>query len=63
VTLFPISGGFDVGIDARTAVDDSYPVPFRFNGTINKVTCKLGPQQLTVQDKAAAAQILAAARD
>jgi hypothetical protein len=38
-------------------------VPFRFNGTINKLTFKLGPEQLSAQDKAAAAKILAAAGD
>jgi hypothetical protein len=54
---------FDVGVDTRTPVDDSYKVPFRFNGTINKLTFKLGPEQLSAQDKAAAAKILAAARD
>jgi len=54
---------FDVGIDTRTPVDDSYKVPFRFNGTINKLTFKLGPEQLTAQDKADAAKKLAAARD
>ena len=61
--LMSIDETFDVGIDTRTAVDDSYQVPFRFNGTINKLTFKLGPEQLTAQDKAAAAKILAAARD
>ena len=54
---------FDIGIDTRTPVDDSYKVPFRFNGTINKVTFRLGPEQLTADDKAAAAKALAAARD
>ncbi len=54
---------FDIGIDTRTPVDDSYKVPFRFNGTINKLTFRLGPEQLTADDKAAAAKALAAARD
>jgi arylsulfatase len=44
---------FDVGADTRTPVDDSYQVPFRFTGTINKLTFKLGPPQMTEADKAA----------
>jgi arylsulfatase len=54
---------FDVGIDTRTGVDDSYQLPFRFNGAINKLTFKLGPEQLTAQDKAEAERKLAADRD
>ncbi len=54
---------FDIGIDLRSPVDDSYQVPFRFNGTINKLTFKLGPEQLTAQDKEDAARKLAADRD
>jgi hypothetical protein len=38
---------FDVGVDMRTQVDDKdYRVPFPFTGTINKLTIKLGPEQL-----------------
>ncbi len=44
---------FDVGADTRTPVDDSYDVPFRFTGTINKLTFKLGPPQITEADKSA----------
>jgi hypothetical protein len=54
---------FDVGIDTYTAVDDSYKVPFRFNGRINKLTFKLGPEQLTAQDLAVMERALAAAHD
>jgi arylsulfatase len=61
--LMTIDETFDVGIDTRTGVDDSYKIPFRFNGTINKLTFKLGPEQLTAQDKEAAAKKLAADRD
>jgi hypothetical protein len=61
--LMTIDETFDVGIDTRSEVDDSYKVPFRFNGTINKLTFKLGPEQLTAQDKEAAAKKLAADRD
>ena len=37
---------FDIGVDTRTGVDDSYTLPFRFTGTIDKLTFKLGPSQL-----------------
>ena len=43
---------FDVGIDTRTPVDDNdYQVPFRFTGKIDKLTYKLGPPQLTEDDR------------
>ena len=35
---------FDIGSDTRTAVDDSYKLPFRFTGKIDKLTYKLGPE-------------------
>ena len=48
---------FDVGVDTRTGVNDNdYQVPFAFNGTIDKLTFKLGPTQLTAEDKKAAAK-------
>lgn len=31
--------------------DQDYQVPFRFDGTINKLTFKLGPVQLTEDDR------------
>ena len=31
--LMAIDETFDIGIDTRTAVDDSYELPFRFTGT------------------------------
>jgi hypothetical protein len=33
---------FDIGADTRTLVDDSYKLPFRFTGTIDKLTVKVG---------------------
>ncbi|MBD9372993.1 arylsulfatase [Rhizobium sp. ARZ01] len=40
--LMPWDETFDVGIDTRTGVDDAdYKVPFKFNGTVNKVTVEL----------------------
>jgi hypothetical protein len=43
---------FDVGIDARTGVNDKdYKVPFAFNGKIDQLTVMLGPPQLTSADQ------------
>jgi arylsulfatase A-like enzyme len=61
--LMSIDETFDVGIDTRTAVDDSYNVPFRFTGTINKLTFNLGPEQLTPADQKTAAEVLSRAHD
>jgi len=44
--------GFNVGLDTGTPVDDQdYQVPFRFTGKINKLRIKLGPTQLTSNDR------------
>ncbi|MCB0728853.1 MAG: arylsulfatase, partial [Ignavibacteriae bacterium] len=44
ITIFET---FDIGSDTRTPVDDGdYQVPFKFGGTISKVTVKLGKDQL-----------------
>jgi hypothetical protein len=61
--LMSIDETFDIGVDTRTPVDDSYAVPFRFTGTINKLTFNLGPEQLTAADKKAAEEALARAHD
>jgi arylsulfatase len=46
--IMPWDETFDVGVDTRTPVEDKdYQVPFRFTGTIDKVTFKLEPMQLT----------------
>jgi len=43
---------FDVGVDTGTPVDDQdYQVPFKFTGTINKLTVSLGPEQLTPAER------------
>jgi arylsulfatase len=57
--MMTIDESFDVGVDTRTGVDDSYKLPFRFTGTIDKLTFKLGPSQLSEADKAAAAAAIA----
>jgi arylsulfatase len=62
--LMAIDETFDIGSDTRTGVDDfEYRVPFRFTGKIDKLTYNLGPEQLSAEDKAAAAEILARAHD
>jgi len=61
--LMSIDETFDIGIDTRTPVDFSYDVPFEFTGTIDKLNYKLGPEQLTAEDKQKAAEVLARARD
>jgi len=61
--LVTLDETFDVGMDSYTAVDDSYKLPFRFTGTIDKLTFKLGPEQLTADDRAAMERALAQAHD
>jgi hypothetical protein len=54
---------FDVGVDTRTPVDESYDVPFRFTGKIDKLTFKLGPVQLTAEEQRKMQEAFARARD
>ncbi len=54
---------FDIGIDTRTGVDESYKLPFRFTGTIDKLTFKLGPSQLAEADRKAAEERFAKVND
>jgi arylsulfatase len=61
--MMTIDETFDVGVDTRSGVDNSYELPFRFTGTIDKLTFKLGPSQLAAADKKAAQDQLARARD
>jgi len=62
--LWPRDEGFDVGVDTRTPVEDKdYQVPFAFNGTINKLTFKVGPSQMAAADKKASAKAIAIAND
>jgi hypothetical protein len=51
--LMSVDETFDVGADTRTPVDDSYEVPFRFTGKIDKLTFKLGASQIADSDKPA----------
>jgi arylsulfatase A-like enzyme len=58
--LMSIDETFDVGVDTRTPVDDNdYQVPFRFTGKLNKLTIKVGPEQLMEADQHAKAEALA----
>jgi arylsulfatase len=55
--LMSIDETFDVGVDTRTPVDDNdYQVPFRFTGKLNKLTLKLGPEELLAEDHKAKAE-------
>jgi hypothetical protein len=56
--LLTIDETLDVGSDTRTPVDDKdYQVPFRFNGKIDKVSVKLGPDQLLPAERRAAQDV------
>lgn len=61
--LMAIDESFDIGIDTRTAVDDSYGLPFPFTGTIDKLTYKLGPEQFGENDHKAAQRAFARVND
>jgi hypothetical protein len=61
--LMSIDETFDIGLDTRTPLDFTYNVPIRFTGTIDKLNYRLGPEQLTADDKRKAAVMLAAAKD
>jgi arylsulfatase A-like enzyme len=55
---------FDVGVDTRTGVNDAdYQVPFPFNGTIDKLTFKLGPWQLSEAERKTAEEMFARGHD
>jgi len=62
--LLPVDETFDTGPDTRTPVNDKdYQVPFPFNGTIDNVTFKLGPVQLTSEEHQFIQHALAEAKD
>ena len=58
-----IDESFDIGIDTRTGVDDSYKLPFQFTGKIDKLTFNLGPTQPTSDDQKLMRHALEKARD
>jgi arylsulfatase len=49
--LMVIDETFDIGSDTRTPVDFTYDVPFRFTGSIDKLTYNLGPSQVSAEDQ------------
>ena len=53
----------DIGMDTRTGVDDSYELPFKFTGSIDKVTYKLGPSQMSPAQQKAGAEAVRKATD
>jgi arylsulfatase A-like enzyme len=57
--LLEAGESFDVGSDTGTGVEDNdYQPPFPFTGTLNKLTVKLGPSQITpAQQKDANAKV------
>jgi arylsulfatase len=61
--LMALDESMDIGMDTRTGVDESYKLPFKFTGTINKVTYHIGPEQLTAVDREKMAKKLATAHD
>jgi arylsulfatase A-like enzyme len=62
--LFTIDESFDVGVDTRTGVDDKdYKPPFRFTGKLDKLTIKLGPNQMMAEDQKAKAEAIARVND
>ena len=61
--LMAIDETFDIGSDTRTAVDDSYKLPFRFTGKIDKLTYKLGATQMTEDEQKVIRHALERARD
>ncbi len=61
--LMSIDETLDIGSDTRTPVDDSYQLPFRFTGSINKLTFKLGKSQLSAAEQKKASDALARATD
>ena len=63
---FPEDETFDIGSDTRTPlalVEYRYDVPFKFTGTINKLTFNLGEVLTTAAEREQAAKTLAKGRD
>ncbi|MBK9520731.1 MAG: arylsulfatase [Rhodocyclaceae bacterium] len=61
--LMSIDETLDIGSDTRSGVDDSYKLPFTFTGSINKLTFKLGPSQMTAAQQKTASEAIAKAKD
>jgi len=61
--LMALDESLDIGVDTRTPVDESYKLPFRFTGTIDKLTYKIGHEQLAAEDRKVMQKALAGAHD
>ena len=61
--IMTVDETFDIGLDTGTGVDESYKLPFKFTGTIDKLTFKLGPSQMTAAEQRAIEEKLALATD
>jgi arylsulfatase len=62
--LEAVDEGLDVGYDTRSGVDDrDYRVPFRFTGTIDKITVQPGPPEMTEEQMKRVADMNARGRD
>jgi len=62
--VWPFDESLDTGVNTRASGNENdYHVPVRLNGTIDKLTYNLGPDQLLRQDKAAMQQTQPVARD
>lgn len=52
--VFTVDESFDIGSDTGTPIDDQdYQVPFKFTGTINKLTIAVENSKLTPEDNSA----------
>ena len=63
---FPEDETFDIGSDTRSGVallEYRYDVPFKFTGTINKLTFNLGPDHVTAEEREQMNKAVAQARD
>ena len=61
--IMTIDETFDIGSDLRSGVDSTYELPFTFTGTIDRLTVKTGPDQMTAEQHKAAADAVAKATD
>jgi arylsulfatase A-like enzyme len=62
--LMTIDESFDVGVDTRTGVEDKdYKPPFRFTGKLDKLTIKLGRDQMMADDQKIKAEAIARVND
>src|SRR5262249_50899437 len=61
--MMSIDESLDIGMDTRTPVDDSYKLPFRFTGSIDKLTYKIGHEQMSEDDRKVMKRALATAHD